>query len=249
MDNLQNGNHSMSNAILVIGGTRGTGKAVVKQLIKQGRSCTVLARDIAKAKALFGDAVEIVYGDVTRPESLQTLLTSTFTAIVYTVDITGGVGGRGFFISRQRVNEVVYGGVVNTVDILKAKGFKNQFILLTTLGLERSSLIMTLLNWIKPGVVQASKNKATYLMQSGLPYTIVQAGALYDGAVRGKPLVVVQEAIPMQIDYRISRQHLAQILVATVSNPLTINKTFSVYGGQETQLNTSSIDDQLQKLR
>ncbi len=235
--------------VLVIGGTRGTGKAVVEQLIEQGRSCIVLARDIAKAQALFGDAVEIVYGDVTRPESLQTVLTSAFTAIVYTVDITGGVGGRGFFVSRQRVNEVVCGGVVNTVDALKAKGFKSQFILLTTLGLERSSLIMTLLNWIKPGVVQASKNKATYLMQSGLPYTIVQAGALHDGAVSGKPLVVVQEAIPMQMDYRISRQHLAQVLVETVSNPVTVNKIFNVYGGQEIRLSTSSIDNQLQKLR
>jgi NAD(P)-dependent dehydrogenase (short-subunit alcohol dehydrogenase family) len=239
----------MSNTVLVIGGTRGTGKAVVEQLIEQGHSCTVLARNVDKARALFGNAVDIVYGDVTLPESLQTVLTSEFAAIVYTVDITGGVGGRGFFVGRQKVNEVVYGGVVNTVDALKAKGFKNQFILLTTLGLERSSLIMTLLNWIKPGVVQASKNKATYLMQSGLPYTIVQAGALHDGAVSEKPLIVVQEEIPMQMDYRISRQHLAQILVAMISNAVTINKIFNVYGGQEVQLSTSSIDYQLQKLR
>jgi NAD(P)-dependent dehydrogenase (short-subunit alcohol dehydrogenase family) len=239
----------MSNAILVIGGTRGTGKAVVEQSIEQGRSCTVLARNVAKAKALFGDAVDIVYGDVTRPESLQAVLASSFAAIVYTVDITGGVGGRGFFAGRQRVNEVVYGGVVNTIDAVKAQGFKNQFILLTTLGLDKSSLIMTLLNLIKPGVVQASRNKAAYLIQSGLLYTIVQAGALHDGTISGKPLVVVQEALPMQMDYRISRQHLAQVLVATISNPVTINKVFNVYGGQEIQLSTTSIDNQLQKLR
>jgi NAD(P)-dependent dehydrogenase (short-subunit alcohol dehydrogenase family) len=239
----------MSNAVLVIGGTRGTGKAVVEQLIEQGCSCTVLARNAAKAKDLFGDAVDIVYGDVTRPESLQAVLTSSFAAIVYTVDITGGVGGRGFFASRQRVNEVVYGGVVNIIDAVKSQGFKNQFILLTTLGLDKSSLIMTLLNMIKPGVVQASKNKAAYLMQSGLPYTIVQAGALHDGTASGKPLVVFQEALPMQMDYQISRQHLAQVLVATISNPVTINKVFNVYGGQEIQLSTTSIDNQLQKLR
>jgi hypothetical protein len=239
----------MSNTVLVIGGTRGTGKAVVEQLIEQGRLCTVLARDIAKAKALFGDAVEIVYGDVTRSESLQTVLTSAFTAIIYTVDITGGVGGRGFFASRQRVNEVVYGGVVNTIDALKARGFNNQFILLTTLGLDKSSWIMMLLNQIKPGVIQASKDKSTYLMESGLPYTIVQAGALHNGAVSSKPLVVLQEAIPMQIDYRISRHHLAQVLISTVNNPMTINKIFNVYGGQEVQLSASSINYQIQKLR
>jgi NAD(P)-dependent dehydrogenase (short-subunit alcohol dehydrogenase family) len=239
----------MSKAVLVIGGTRGTGKAVVEQLIEQGRSCTVLARNVANAKALFGDAIDIVYGDVTRPESLQEVLTSSFAAIVYTVDITGGVGGRGFFADRHRVNEIVYGGVVNTIDALKTQGFKNQFILLTTLGLDKPSLIMTVLNMIKPGVVQASKNKAAYLIQSGLPYTIVQAGALHDGTVSRQSLALVSEELPMQMDYQIGRHHLAQILIASISNPLTINKTFSVYGGQEIQLNSINIDLQLQKLK
>jgi NAD(P)-dependent dehydrogenase (short-subunit alcohol dehydrogenase family) len=239
----------MSNAVLVIGGTRGTGKAVVEQLIEQGRSCTVLARNVDKARALFGNAVDIVYGDVTLPESLQTVLTSEFSAIVYTVDITGGVGGRGFFASRQRIDEVVYGGVVNTIDAIKAQGFKNQFILLTTLGLDKLSVIMALLNMIKPGVVQASKDKAAYLTQSGLPYTIIQAGALHDGTVSRNSLALVSEELPMQMDYQISRHHLAQILVASISNPLAINKKFNVYGGQEIQLSSTNIDLQLQKLK
>jgi NAD(P)H-binding len=150
------------------------------------------------------------------------------------VDITGGVGGRGFFAGRQNVNEVVYGGVVNTIDAIKTQGFKNQFILLTTLGLDKPSIIMTLLNMIKPGVVQASKCKADCLMQSGLPYTIVQAGALHDRTISRHPLTLVQEEIPMQMNYQISRRHLAQILVASINNPLTIGKIFSIYGGQET---------------
>jgi NAD(P)-dependent dehydrogenase (short-subunit alcohol dehydrogenase family) len=239
----------MSNPVLVIGGTRGTGKAVVAQLIEQGRPCTILARNVDKARALFGSAVDIVYGDVTLPESLQTVLTSEFSAIVYTVDITGGVGGRGFFASRQKINEVVCGGVVNTIDAIKIQGFKNQFILLTTLGLDKPSVIMALLNMIKPGVVQASKDKAAYLIQSGLPYTIIQAGALHDGTVSGNALALVSEELPMQMDYQISRHHLAQILVASISNPLAINKKFSVYGGQEIQLSSTNIDLQLQKLK
>ncbi len=92
---MQHSDHRRNN-ILVIGGTRGTGKTVVEQLIERGCSCTVLARNIAKAKGLFGDTVDIVYGDVTCPESLQTVLNSTFAAIIYTVDITDGLGGRGF---------------------------------------------------------------------------------------------------------------------------------------------------------
>jgi nucleoside-diphosphate-sugar epimerase len=143
----------MSNTVLVIGWTRGTGRMVVEQSIAQGDSVTILARDISKAKTLFGDNIKIIYGDVTRPDSLKTIESADFDAIVYTVDITGGVGGRGFFASRQQIYKVVCGGVVNVVDALKVQNFKNQFILLTTLGLEKRSLIMNLLDIIKPGVV------------------------------------------------------------------------------------------------
>jgi NAD(P)-dependent dehydrogenase (short-subunit alcohol dehydrogenase family) len=239
----------MSKKILVIGGTRGTGKAAIEQSIDLGYSVTLVARDPAKAKSLFGDTVNIVYGDVTRLENLQTVINSDFDAIIYTVDITGGVGGRGFFASRQSVREIVYDGVVNTVDAAKKQGFKNQFILLTTLGLEQPSLIMTVLDTIKPGVIRASQDKATYLIQSGLPYTIVQAGALHDGKVSREPLVVSQGDIQMQINYQISRQYLAQILVATVGNPLAIDKTFNVYGGQELYLNRSDLDEKFQNLK
>jgi NAD(P)-dependent dehydrogenase (short-subunit alcohol dehydrogenase family) len=247
MNSLWSENHFMSNEVLVIGGTRGTGELVVKQLIKQGCPCTVLARNVAKAQGLFGDAVNIVYGDVTRPDSLEKVLAPAFAAIVYTVDITGGIGGRGFFADRQQVMDVVYGGVVNVVNALQAQDFNNHFVLLTTLGLKKPSLIMKLLNIIKPGVIQASQDKAAYLMKSGLPYTIVQAEALHDGAVSGRPLMLVQKETSMQMNYRISRQHLAQVLVATINNPVAIGKVFSVYGGQESRLSTISINEQLQK--
>lgn len=238
----------MSKQILVIGGTRGTGKAAIERSLTLGYSVTLLARNTAKAKYLFDNTVNIIYGDVTRIDSLQTAFASDFDAIIYTVDITGGVGGRGFFASRQSVREIVYDGVVNTVNAAKQQGFQNQFILLTTLGLEIPSIIMTALDAIKPGVIRASKDKATYLIESGLPYTIVQAGALHDGKVSGEPLVVSQADISMQLNYQISRQHLAQILVAAVGNQLTIDKKFNVYGGQETILNPTDIDRQFQHL-
>jgi nucleoside-diphosphate-sugar epimerase len=239
----------MSKKILIIGGTRGTGKAVVEQSIELGYLVTLIARDPTKAKSLFGDSVRIIDGDVTHPESLQKAIDPDLDAIIYTVDITGGVGGRGFFASRQNVRAVVYDGVVNTVDAALKQGFKNQFILLTTLGLEQPSLIMTVLDIIKPGVIRSSQDKANYLIKSGLPYTIVQAGALHDGQVSRESLVVSQGDIPMQINYQISRQHLAQILIATVNNPLTIDKIFNVYGGQELHFSRSALDKQFQKLR
>jgi NAD(P)H-binding len=239
----------MSKKILVIGGTRGTGKATIEQSLALGYSVTLIARNLAKAKSLFGETVTLIYGDVTLPESLKTGIVPDFDAIVYTVDITGGVGGRGFFASSESVRTIVYDGVVNTVDAAKSQGFQNQFILLTTLGLAQRSLIMNVLDTIKPGVIQASQDKANYLIKSGLPYTIVQAGALHDGKVSREPLIVSQENIPMQLNYQISRHHLAQILVAAIDNPLTIDKIFNVYGGRELNFSRSELDKQFQKLK
>jgi NAD(P)-dependent dehydrogenase (short-subunit alcohol dehydrogenase family) len=238
----------MSKSILVIGGTRGTGKLAIDCAIAQGYSLTVLARDPSKAKALFGDAVAIVNGDVTRPATLQTLEWSSFDAIIYTVDITGGIGGRGFFASRQNIYDIVCGGVINTINVAKEQGFQQQFILLTTLGLEKRSLIMNLLDTIKPGVVRASQDKAKYLVQSGLPYTIVQAGALHNRAISQTPLIISSEDLPMQLNYQISRNHLAQVLVAAVDNPVVINKTFNVYGGQNAELDPTDLDRQFKNI-
>jgi NAD(P)-dependent dehydrogenase (short-subunit alcohol dehydrogenase family) len=238
----------MSKSILIIGGTRGTGKLAIDCAINQGYSVTLIARNPAKAKALFGETVDIIHGDVTQPETLKVLSWSSFTTIIYTVDITGGIGGRGFFASRQSIYDIVCGGVVNTINVAKDQGFNQQFILLTTLGLVARSLIMNLLDTIKPGVVKASQDKATYLIQSGLPYTIVQAGALHNRVISRAPLVISQGDIPMQLSYQISRQHLAQILVATIGDPLAINQTFNVYGGQDVILDPIKIKRHFQDL-
>jgi uncharacterized protein YbjT (DUF2867 family) len=50
--------------ILVIGGTGMLGRPVVRRLLEDGLSVRVIARDVARAKALLANACEIVRGDV-----------------------------------------------------------------------------------------------------------------------------------------------------------------------------------------
>jgi uncharacterized protein YbjT (DUF2867 family) len=233
--------------IMVIGGTRGTGKAVMEQLIAQNRPCVLVARNMVKARALFGETVEILPGDVSKPETLDRI-DSQLGAIIYTVDITGGIGGRGFFQSQQAIRDVIYGGVVNTVKAAKNQGFKAQFVMLTTLGLQKSSLVMNVLAQIKPGVLQAARDKADYLIQSGISYTIVQAGALHDGRTSKLPLTIVSEEIEMKLSYGLSRHHLAQVMIAAIGNRYALNRVFSVYGGRSPILETDRIQVQLNAL-
>ncbi len=63
-------NDTRQERILVVGATGMLGAPVTRQLISDGYVVRVLSRDRAKAEGLFGKHVEIVLGDVTRPESL-----------------------------------------------------------------------------------------------------------------------------------------------------------------------------------
>ena len=54
--------------ILVIGGTRGTGRLCVEKLVTRGDRVRFAARNIEKAQKLFGDRVEHVTVDLAHPD-------------------------------------------------------------------------------------------------------------------------------------------------------------------------------------
>lgn len=56
--------------ILVTGATGTTGSAVVREVREKGAPFRVMARNVEKARGLFGDDVEIVPGDLSDPASL-----------------------------------------------------------------------------------------------------------------------------------------------------------------------------------
>ena len=56
--------------VLAVGATRGTGHLVARSLLREGYAVRILARNAARARKLFGAAVEIVEGDLTAPVTL-----------------------------------------------------------------------------------------------------------------------------------------------------------------------------------
>jgi NAD(P)-dependent dehydrogenase (short-subunit alcohol dehydrogenase family) len=56
--------------ILVIGGTRGTGRLIAELLSRRGDVVRVLARNPERAEARVGTIAGVVGGDITRKESL-----------------------------------------------------------------------------------------------------------------------------------------------------------------------------------
>ena len=79
--NRPNGGENMG-VILVAGGTGGVGKRVVKKLVAQGNKVRCLVRDIEKARSIVGDDVDLVFADITKPETLTNLVMANIQAVI-----------------------------------------------------------------------------------------------------------------------------------------------------------------------
>ncbi|BBD61465.1 NADH:ubiquinone oxidoreductase complex I intermediate-associated protein 30 [Nostoc sp. HK-01] len=76
-----NGEKSVG-VILVAGATGGLGKRVVKRLVKRGYQVRCLVRDIDKARSILGNDVDLVVADITKPETLNTLVMANIQAVI-----------------------------------------------------------------------------------------------------------------------------------------------------------------------
>ena len=79
--NLPNGGRNVG-VILVAGATGGVGKRVVRRLVERGEKVRALVRDIDKARSILGDDVDLVAGDITKPETLNSLVMANIQAVI-----------------------------------------------------------------------------------------------------------------------------------------------------------------------
>lgn len=216
----------------VVGSTRGTGLEIGRLLLSKGDSVVAIARDPEKAKKEVGGAVEAVYGDVTKPQTMEACISGDLNAIFYTVDITGGIGGRGVFGKTEDIRAAVYGGLVNTVVAAKKAGFTGRIVLLNTMGLVIDSGMMKMLDWMKKGLKQASIDKNKYLMNSGLDYCVVHAGVLTNNPGNMKEIIISGEETKLTMSTKICRQDLARVMVACAKQSSMKEGSIHVYWGK-----------------
>jgi uncharacterized protein YbjT (DUF2867 family) len=69
-------------AILVAGATGGVGKRVVRRLLEKNYQVKCLVRDIDKARTILGNDVDLIVADITKPETLTSLMMSNIEAVV-----------------------------------------------------------------------------------------------------------------------------------------------------------------------
>ena len=219
----------MTTPYCVIGCTRGTGLQIARQLAERGAPVLGVARDPVKARGLLPAAAEIRAGDVTDPGSLSAARLGACCAIFFAVDITGGVGGRGFFKPASQIRAVTYEGLVNVVDAAKAAAFTGRFVLVSGMGSELPSFTGRLLNAIKGDLQRNQRDRDAYLRNSGLDWSIGRDGILTDEPGGRADIRITPPVHHLSLLRRVARADFARALIAAAVAPAVSGRAFDVF--------------------
>ena len=203
-------------SLLIIGGTGTLGRQVVLQALTKGYPVRCMVRNFRKANFLKEWGVELVYGDLTRSETIPPCLKG-ITAVIDA--------------STSRLNEqdslkkVDWEGKLSLIESAKAANVK-RFIFFSTQNVEQFENIP--LMKLKYGI-------ETKLKQSEIPYTIFRLTGFYQGLIE-------QYAIPILENYPIwttnentniaymDTQDIARFCLRSLQIPGTENQTFFLSG-------------------
>jgi uncharacterized protein YbjT (DUF2867 family) len=211
--------------VLVIGGTRGTGRLIVERLERQNIRARVLARDSDAARTQLGASVEVVNADITKPETLPRAF-EHIGGVVFTAGIRSGRPA-----TDGSIRTTEYGGVINTLDAARHAGFTGRFLYMTASGVGRRSFASMALNIYKGNTLEWRLRAEDHIRQSALAYSIIRAGVLLNSAGGRHGIRVTQEALPLSLRYRIARADVADAFVAALDHPRTVRATFDVVWG------------------
>ncbi len=202
-------------AVLVVGGTRGTGLEVVRVLRGRGDDVVVLARPAADASAAGQLGARIVRGDAMNPADLAAALASgEFRAVVSTLGARSVDGPRPDFAGNR-----------NAVDAARAAGVR-RFVLVTVIGAGDS---LQAAPWIArrmlASVITEKTQAEEHLRASGLDYTLIRPGGLLDKEAQNRAYLTGDTRAMSWI----RRADLARLIVQSLDDPRAIGKTYHAH--------------------
>ena len=195
--------------VLIVGATGSVGRYAVAEALQQGYAVRAFVRDQARAARLLPDGVDLVVGDLTRPETLGPAVDGA-DAIVFT---------HGSTTSERDVRDNDYAGVAN---VLRSLGGRHvRIALMTAIGTTRPGVAYTLWKLRSERLVRASGN----------PYTIVRPG-WFDYNEADQRMIVMLQGDRRQsgspADGVIARDQIARDLIDSLRTEAATNKTFEL---------------------
>lgn len=203
-------------SLLIIGGTGTLGRQVVLQALTKGYQVRCMVRNFRKANFLKEWGVELVYGDLTRPETLP----PCFKGITAVIDASTSRPNE-----LESLKKVDWNGKLSLIEVAKAANIQ-RFIFFSAQNVEQFENIP--LMKLKYGIEKQ-------LESSGIPYTIFRLTGFYQGLIE-------QYAIPILDDFDIwitnentyiaymNTQDIAKFAIRALQISQTVNQTFFLSG-------------------
>jgi len=237
----------MKTQFCIIGATSGTGLLITRQLLQNGLRVRIVARDPDKARRVLHNQVEVRKGDVTDGPSVRAGIEGC-RAIFFTVAAGGGIDGRGMFALESMIREVTYQGLLNVVDAARSIGFSGRIILPSLVGVDRPSVLIRILDKIKPGLQRNLIEREVYIRASGLDYTVVRAPILTNAPAGGVNLQITRAINKLTAGSKISRGDLGRVMILAAQQPEASRKTFELLASEGAAPPDEQLIEQLERI-
>lgn len=203
-------------SLLIIGGTGTLGRQIVLQALTKGYPVRCLVRNFRRANFLKEWGAELVYGDLTIPETIPPCLQG----------ITGVIDASTSRPSDEDTLKAVdWNGKLMLIKAAKAAKIK-RFIFCSTQNLEQFSNIP---------LMEMKKGIEIELKKSEIPYTIFRLSGFYQGLIEQYAIPIL-ENVPIWVTNEntfvsyMDTQDIAKFCLRSLQIPETINQTFLLAG-------------------
>lgn len=204
--------------ITIIGATGQLGASIAQQLSQQNIQVKAVVRNIEKAEKLLSPQIELVYGDVSDPESLRTALAGSET-IYLNLNTTNWNEEAEFQPERE--------GIINVVNVSKEVGVKH---IMQIVGIDSSHPEFATLG-MEYKTNRIRKPAMEYLKKSGIAYTFFHCSVFLDSFptfIQNNEFGIIgNHKHPVYFTNTID---LAQHINHAINNPKTYHQAFTVQG-------------------
>lgn len=202
--------------ILVVGATGTLGRQIVKEALENGYAVKCLVRNFRKATFLKEWGAELVYGDLTKVETIPLALKDINVIIDASVTRT---------LSEYTSEIVDWKGKIALIEAAK-KAKIGKFVFFSFLNKGKNNQIPLL---------DLKSNMEQYLAQSGLDYTIFRLGGFFQGLIEQYAIPVLEKqpiitSKELSTTSYINTQDAAKYILETIFHFDSKKKVFLLFG-------------------